>query len=265
LKRYHALVDQPDLAVTALLAVLGGLGAIGPLDGAPAVRALVTLPLTLFLPGYAFQSALLPRLVIPAVERLLLSLGISIVLAVVIGLVMGTTSIGLTVSSWAAVLVAFTLVSVIVAWVRRTRAGIVGVRPRVAQMPLRAAALLLISGLIVADVVLGARLTATDAQAPAPVQLWLIPLDAEHSQARLGMRAGPDGGHYRIDLSSAGQTIQEYGMDLVPQQTWETVVVFPPEIRNQPIVARLYEGDSDQESRFVTLQPVTGVGSPAPT
>jgi hypothetical protein len=162
------------------------------------------------------------------------------------------------------VLVTLTLVLLLVAWLRRIRAGIVGARPRVAGMPLRAVVVLVISGLIVADVVVGARLAATNAQTPVPVQLWLIPVSGAHEQARLGMRAGADGGQFHIALTSAGQTIHDFDLDLAPEQTWETIVLFPPEIRAQPIVARLYQGDTDQESRFVTLQPVTDAGSPTP-
>jgi hypothetical protein len=264
MNRLRALIDQPDLVIAALAAVLGGLAAVGPLDGLPIVRAAMTIPLVLFLPGYALVSALFPMLVVPAVERVLMALGGSIAMAILAGLLLGVT-IGLNGSTWPVVLVGLTLVLIVVAWARRTNAGVVGARPRIAAMPVRAAVMLMISLLIVADVVLGARLAATDAQAPVPTQLWLIPVSGEHEQARLGMRSGPDGGNYRLELTSAGETIHSFDLTLAPEQTWETVVLFPEAIRAQPIVARLYENGSDQESRFVTLQPVTEAASPAPS
>jgi hypothetical protein len=263
--RARSLLDQPDLIVAALAALLGGLAALGPLDSLPILRAIATIPLVLFLPGYALVSALFPSLVVPTVERLLMALGASIALAVLIGLALGVLPLGLNATTWAVSITVLTLVLIAVAWIRRARAGVVGARPRVVGLPLRAAVFMLISLLIVADVVLGARLAATEAAAPVPVQLWLIPVSGAHEQARLGMRAGEDGGHFRVVLTSAGQTVHSFDLDLAPEQAWETVVLFPEEIRSQPIVARLYEGNSTTESRFVTLQPVTDAVSPGPS
>src|SRR5205814_6011126 len=133
---------QPDLVICALAAVLAGLASIGPLDGIPILRALVTIPLVLFLPGYGLVSAALPTLLVPSVERVLMSIGGSIAIAVLLGLGLGVSPLGLSVTTWAAVLVGLTLVLIIVAWFRRTRRGVVGARPRLASMPLRAAVLI---------------------------------------------------------------------------------------------------------------------------
>jgi hypothetical protein len=263
MSRARTLVDQPDLLIAGLAAVLAGIAGLGALDGLPILHALLTIPLVLFLPGYALVSAVFPTLVVPSVERLLMSVGGSIAISVLVGLGLGISPFGLNAGSWAVVLVALTLGLLVVAWVRRARAGVVGARPRIASMPLRAAVLMVISVLIVADVVLGARLAATEAQAPVPVQLWLIPVSGAHEQARLGVNSGADGGDFRIVLTTQGETIHSFDVTLGPEQTWETVVLFPEEIRAQPIVARLYEGSSLEESRFVTLQPVTDAAPPS--
>ena len=39
------------------------------------------------------------------------------------------------------------------------------------------------------------------------------------------------------------------------RQSWQTILVLPTETRSVPVVARLYEGSSDVESRYVTLEP----------
>ena len=258
MSRLRALVDQPDLILCALAALLGGLAATGPLDGVPVARILVSLPLVLLLPGYAFVGALFPRREMPAVERLLMTLGASIALAIVTGLVLGISPLGIGPRTWPAALVAETLILVVLCWLRRVRAGVAGPRPRVSRMPLRGVVLMAISLLIVADAVLGARLAATDSQGDVPVQLWLFAIDEGHQQARLGMRGGPSGGHFTISLTSQGEVIHSFAIDLTPEQTWETLVVLPDELRAQPIVARLYEGASTTESRYVTLQPPPG-------
>jgi hypothetical protein len=59
-------------------------------------------------------------------------------------------------------------------------------------------------------------------------------------------------------ISVAGDVFGEYDPVLDPQETWQTMVTFPAEVRAQPIVARLYESGSETEARFVVLQPVTG-------
>jgi hypothetical protein len=263
MSRGRTFIDQPDLIVCALAALLGGLGATGALDGVPALRVIVTLPLVLILPGYALVTTLFPARGVPAVERLLMTLGASIALAILTGLALGVSPFGIGPTTWPAALVGETFVLVTLAWLRRVAAGATGLRPRASGMPIRGVVMVAISVLIAADAVLGARIAATDSQGAVPVQLWLIPASDAHDQGRLGMRSGPDGGHFVLALTSQGETIHSFSLDLAPEQTWETIVLFPETIRSQPIVARLYQGTSTTELRFVTLQPATGASSTA--
>jgi hypothetical protein len=117
--------------------------------------------------------------------------------------------------------------------------------------------MVLVSGLIVADVLLGSRLLAEQRQVAPPEQLWLVPQAEQADRALLGMRAGPRGGDYTVVVTVAGQVIDDYELDLAPEETWQIVLVLGPEVRAQPVVARLYVGDSRVESRFVVLQPAT--------
>jgi hypothetical protein len=250
-----ALIDQPDLALAGVLIMLGGIAAEGAIDAIPFVRVLLTIPLVLFLPGYALVSAALPRLVMPTIERLLLSVGTSIALTIIIGVVLGWPTFGLSQQTWPLALVALSIILVVIAWARRFRRGIVGVRPRIAPMPVRSALMIALAFVTVLDVVAGARIFAQSHELPVPIQMWMLPVAGQPDEARLGMTAGPDGGAFRIVVSAAGQALHEFDITVTPQQSWETLVVLPSDTRAQPVVARMYAGDSDVESRFVTLEP----------
>jgi hypothetical protein len=253
-KRF-ALVDQPDLALAGVLVMLGGIAAIGAVDAVPLVRVVLTVPLVLFLPGYALVSAAVPRFVVPSIERVLLAIGTSIALTILVGTVLGWPTFGLTKATWPLALVSLTMILIIIAWARRVHSGVVGARPRFAPMPIRSVLMIGLAVLIVANVIIGARIYATSQEAPVPLQLWMLPIAGEPDQARLGMRAGSDGGDFRLVVSAAGQQIHEFDVEVPAEQTWETGLVLPEDTRDIPVVARLYEDGSDVESRFVTLVP----------
>ncbi len=253
--RLRALIDQPDLALAAVFVMLGGIGAVGAFDGIPLLHVMLTVPLVLFLPGYALVNAALPSLVVPAVERLLISVGTSIALTILVGVVLGWPTFGLNQATWPLALVALTIILIAIAWARRSLLGIVGARPRIAPMPLGAALALGLAILIVGNVLIGARLFAQSQQSPVPVQLWMLPVSGEMDQARLGMRAGSDGGRFEIIVSASGQALHTFDLDLPAEQTWETILDLPAGTESVPIVARLYDNGSDVESRYVTLVP----------
>jgi uncharacterized protein DUF1616 len=255
LSRRVALVDQPDLALAGVFVLLGGIASTGALDALPFVRVLLTIPLVLFLPGYALVSAALPRLVVPTIERLLLSVGTSVALTILVGIVLGWPTFGLTQATWPLALVALSIILMVIAWGRRVHSGVVGARPRFTRIPVFGALMIGLSLLIVADVALGARLFATAHEAPVPVQMWMLPIAGQPDEARLGMRGGPAGGDFRIVVSAAGQSLHEFDVNVAAEETWETVVVLPAETRTLPVVARMYQDDSDVESRYVTLEP----------
>jgi hypothetical protein len=254
-RRRFALVDQPDLALAGVLTMLAAIAAIGAVDAVPVLRVVLTVPLVLFLPGYALVSAALPRFVVPTIERVLLSVGISVALTILVGTVLGWPTFGLTKATWPLALMSLTIILIVIAWARRVHSGVVGARPRFVPVPLRSALLMSLAVLIVANVVVGARIYANSQAAPVPIQMWMLPIDGEPDQARLGMNAGPDGGDFRLVVSAAGEPIHEFDVQVPAEQTWETVLVLPEETRDVPIVARMYEDGSDIESRYVTLVP----------
>jgi hypothetical protein len=69
------------------------------------------------------------------------------------------------------------------------------------------------------------------------------------------VRAGDDPEDYRVVISSAGEAIYEFDVPLEPGEVWERTVTFGGDLRQEPIVARLYEGSDRDEIRYVVLQP----------
>jgi hypothetical protein len=247
------LLDQRDLLIVTLYLFAAAATVFGPV---PVVRAVAVIPLVLLIPGYTLVGVLFPALVVPTVERLLLSIALSVGITIVLGLFLAFTGIGLTPLSWLIGLLAISLVGLIVAAWRRVRYGIAGPAIRIATMPRMGALAVLVSALVIGNVVLGSRIVAGDQQGHPPLQLWMIPI--EPASAQLGIHADDSGGQYRVVISVAGDVFGEYDPVLDPQETWQTMVQFPAEVRAQPIVARLYEAGSETEARFVVLQPVTG-------
>ena len=252
-QRLLRFLDQPDLALCALIATAALVAAA--LELSPVLRLGLAVPLVLFVPGYSFVNALFPALVLPTVERILVSMGSSIALTVLLGLGLATLSIPLNAITWAAGLALITLVAAGAAWARRARRGLPGPSPVIARMPRLGLIMVGLSALIVADVVLGSRLIAGQQQTPAPALLWLIPVDGEPTAAVLGVRAGAEAQDYRVVISVAGEPIYDFDVPLQAGEVWERNVVFAGDLRDKPIVARLYEGNDRNEIRFVVLQP----------
>ena len=251
------LATQRDLMVAAVYVIACVAALFVPV---PLVRAIVVVPLVLFVPGYALVSALFPLLVVPTVERVLMAIGASLGVTIIVGLVLSFAGIALTPVSWLAALAGVSIGGITAAALRRTRSGVDGPRLGLATMPRRGALAVLIALLVVGNVVVGSRIVAGDQQQTPPLQLWMLPIEGRPLSAELGVQADDTGGRYAIVVSSAGSIVAQYNPFLRPNETWQTVVAFTPEVRSRPIVARLYEPGAAVESRFVVMQPVTGGG-----
>jgi hypothetical protein len=234
-------------AIVAVVAVALNLGAY--------VRVLLAVPLVLFAPGYVLHETLFARTPKPRLDQLVIALGASIVVSIVLGLLMAALGIGLEPLSWTIGLAAITLVGSLLAWIRRRE---VPVDPAPASLPrirrYEALAVVIAVGASLA-IMIGTRFAVANQETAAPEQLWLLPARDGSLGAELGMRADGDGGRYAIRLTSEGVALEEFTVDLQPQETWQTSVSFTEEERRQPIVGRLYEESSDTELRFVVLQP----------
>jgi len=87
-----------------------------------ALRIIIGFPFVLFLPGYALVSALFPeKNAINSARRIIYSLGASIIVVPLIGIMLNYTPWGITLESMLYTLASFTLGMSIIAWVRTKR------------------------------------------------------------------------------------------------------------------------------------------------
>jgi hypothetical protein len=105
-----------DLVIVSLAALLGAFLGFFGLHFA-AWLSVFGIVLVLVLPGYVFSELLHPRL--PFAEHLLLTLGLSVVIAGLSGLILNFTFWGLTGPTWGGGLALVTLLGAILLWLRR--------------------------------------------------------------------------------------------------------------------------------------------------
>jgi uncharacterized membrane protein len=115
-------LEYIDLVLDVLFTILCILFVlIQPLNDTP-IRIALGLPLVLFLPGYSLVAALFPRRDdLDWIEWIVLSFGLSITVAPLLGFVLNYTPFGLRLIPILITLSAFTISLSIVAWVRRMK------------------------------------------------------------------------------------------------------------------------------------------------
>lgn len=79
----------------------------------PVLRWLLSIPYLLFSPGYSFLALLIREDELAAVERFALSLGLSLCLVALVGVVLSLTPLGITANSMTASLLAFNLTALL--------------------------------------------------------------------------------------------------------------------------------------------------------
>lgn len=195
---------------------------------------LLSLPLALVLPGYALTSALFPRKISGAFEYLLFSLGLSLIVVILGGLVLNLTPFGLRTGSWTLFLAAITLGACVAALMRRRSENILdssshGVRNM--GLTFRQWILVSLSALLVCGTIVASIIGALQQAYPGFTQLWMLPTggtSAKHS-VQLGVSNRESTAmHYSLDVDMNGKTIQKWpSIYLHANEQWETTLVLP--------------------------------------
>jgi len=254
-----------DFLVVAAIAVLALAAVLLQLNDW--LRAVLSLPLVLVLPGYALAAALFPSEEISGQERLLFTFGGSLAIGVLGGLLLNLAPWGLNPPSWTVLLVAVTLVTTLVALVRRSRAG--GAtearagRWRIRVSPLQGA-LLAAAVLVAAGAVGVAQAGASQQPEPSFTQLWLLSAPEQgQASARLGFQSFEKSpANYRVQVKEGNSVLREWdGIELKPGEKWETSLTLPTKTQSGAITAELFRLDmpgAPLPYRSVQLQ---GVGA----
>lgn len=234
--------QSSDLLIVAGLAI-GGMAA--PLSAADnlAIGLLFGLPLALVLPGYALVAAGAPSGALGPAERMACSLGGSIAICVLGGLLLNATPWGLRPAGWAILLGGITLAACAIAHLRRRAvagtpaADVARARPR-----LRDLALFGLAGLVAAGAFVVAIGGAARPPADGFTQLWMLPAD---QHLRIGVQNGEaQAVRYSVALVADGQPIRRWGaVELQPGARWEIEAPLPAAPAGTPLELRLYRSD----------------------
>jgi hypothetical protein len=261
-----------DIAVAAVIAILGGLAAAKHLPGQ------VTIPLGVglfFAPGYLWSEAILTQR-LPGLERTLTTLGMALILPILGGFLFYGLHIPLFKSSWVGLLVVLTLLGVVAVAVQRLRAVPVDERQQRGpsqQAPRR-------SGLVLHSVVFGlagviaigsVAYSVKSAEAekfPGYTMLWMTPvvdnsaaqniallsnnlaaqaqaavdentLQGKATQAHLGVtnhQGVPE--QYELKLLRKGKVTNTWPITLNDGQSWQMTIAWST--NNYAMLADLY-------------------------
>ena len=254
---------SPDLTAVIAFTSVAMVAVVADVSS-PVARALLGLPLVLVLPGYAVTAAL-PLRSRGSSDRLLFSVGISLSMAALGGVVLNWLPWGLQPRSWACLLGVVTLAATGMALRNAGHAlGGGGARPGIA-LSLREGATVALA-IAVVGVAIGTVRTAAlrEQRAATVVQLWMLPTeDASQNSLRLGIYSNelPQEA-YRLELEVGGAVAQEWPMiEPEPGKPWETTVRLPEERPNLWVEATLYRLNAPEiPYRNVVLWPAERPG-----
>jgi uncharacterized membrane protein len=226
----HRSVDI--FAVVAITLVAAVLALLVPPD--IVLIRILTLPLALVLPGYALTSALFPRRTLGVAERLVFSLGLSLIIVVLGGLLLNLMPFGLRASSWAVLLSGITLAASAVALARRRgqsvsapgwlRVGNVGLTWR--QGLLLGLAAVIVCGAIAVSIIGAGRQSYAGF-----TQLWILPAGSDNTKNAVSLGVSnmeATAMEYTLTVNLDGKVVEEWpSIDLNPNGKWEATLVLP--------------------------------------
>lgn len=228
------------LAVIALTCIAITLACTVPANDV-AVRIL-TLPLVFFLPGYALSALLFSGQTQDIVERVAFSLGSSLILVILSGLVLNLTSDGLSAGSWIALPGMITLVVSVAVLLRRQGQNAanpqwVGSRY---SFPTGQGLLLALAALILGGALALSISGAGQQPYPGFTQLWMLPADGAHAKdsVQLGVKnMEKTAMDYRLVVNMGGKVIKQWSsLDLRVGENWQTTLAVPAVGQNSPVL-----------------------------
>ncbi len=224
--------------------------------GIRAVVALFAVPFVLLAPGYVTTLALFPGRTLRPLERALFSLGLSVAILAVGGLLLNLTPWGLSPGSWLGWIVAVTVGAGAIA-ARRGQ----GLLPAVAQAPSFRPATrdLVLSGVAAASIALALWIAAM----PAPAEgnagytvMSMVPDQTAHpSSVRITLNSAEFATTaYHLQLKLNGQVVREWNnITLQPGEQWSENATWPPTSGNERVEALLYRASSPNDIYRYTL------------
>ena len=239
-----------DLIMAVIIAGLNVLYALLP-NRIPVIGIILALPLVFVLPGYMLTEILFHKRSLDVSHRLVLSLGVSLAIDILGGVILNLLPGGLQAISWAVLLGLFTTVFSLFAAYLRRGTGMNGARPvrfRLTFYPwILFGAATVVAILAVVYSVIG----ATQQPYPGFTQLWMLPAvqPGKSCAVRLGVRSFETTPvKYRLTMVTNGDQGTTWpSVVLAPQEEWDQLVpIIPKTTENVHVEAQLYQLDKPQ-------------------
>lgn len=220
------------------------------------------LPLVLLLPGYALTSALFARRSLGIAECCLCSMGMTLVVIILGGLLLNITPFGLRATSWAIYLSAITLGASAAALVRRDKNMPASARLKIGNIRLtfRHGLLLGLAALIAGGALAISIVGAKQQPYPGFTQFWILPAGGANAKniIHLGVSNMESSVmQYELAVDVDGKVVKDWpAIDLNPNQKWEATLVLPqtPNPGIARVEALLYRAEAPSTIyRHVTL------------
>lgn len=258
---------------TAILVSVGALGLVEVVAAGifgfsnPLLGALFVF----VLPGFAIASAVFDLRRWRLAERILLSVGLSIAIDIIGGLLINLIPLGLETTSWGALLgnvtVGGSALALIRWWGKPAQAPLdITLAPGQDEGAHRdtyfASPLVRVMAMVSVIAVTGAFAISLIATQRTPqagfTQLWMLP-PANTSSVRIGVRNEEQNTkHYNVQLSASGSPVNTWNdITLAPGQSWTVTVPLPEQVLNSgfqvPVEATLYLANAPDQPYRQTL------------
>lgn len=238
LRKWHVEMAMLALAILATAAIF-------ELDGA--ARTLVSIVLLFVLPGRAFLAAWFPHRLAHAPDNVLLTVMLSIAIAVIGGLFLNLLPQGLQAQTWTLWLGGVTIFNGMVALLRAALQNEpVAAGQGLAFRPGQALPLLL-AALVVVGAVVVARIGVLSQPRSGFTQLWIAP-DTLPDRVQIGVEneEGSPMSYWLVVRQGATPLQSYYDVQVDADGTWSTSIDLPAGVTSieQPIEALLYRADN---------------------
>ncbi|MCB9457478.1 MAG: DUF1616 domain-containing protein [Anaerolineaceae bacterium] len=197
-----------DLHLVLLSAMMAALLLVSPLN-IPILRAVVSLPFALLLPGYALTSALFPNTTLGIPERLVTAIGLSLTVLVLSGILLNYTPNGLKTNNWVIWVYGVTVVVTILALIRRSQSENATHGTPVPVFTLREGLFIAIACIMTVLALVISEKGVENQPQPGFTQLWIQP--GQDSTIRVGVRnAEQHVMEYRLVIMMDGRPIADW-------------------------------------------------------
>ncbi len=255
-------LKNTDLIVALAICMLNILCILMPI-APPWLKTVLALPLIFVLPGYILTEMLFHRRKIAMSHHLLLTLGLSVVIVIISGLLLNVLPSGLQSVSWVLCLSLITVTGILIAMIRRGKVAGREIRIKVLHIYEYFLFILAMSGVVFAFQY--AREGMAQQLHPGFTQFWMLPVGDSSCGVTLGIHSFESGRTaYSVSITANDVLVstQFPGVLKVGEQV-ERTIDLPPGVQDGEVDvrARLYRADMPGQvyrSVNITLHQHTG-------